>query len=248
MNNPYNYFFHVLSLIIMTLRSILLSILIVFYLLSCTNQDRIRENPVQETIFDLPPRQELPVLRILDYKNRDEGAVLAPWLRSYLENGIIESELLALYQGSYLFIASIRSLRQPVINQWTANYSLDRDFSRLVAARIQKRLENGLSERPPDMVYGPNYESSLKAAYRNSFWGAIKLDESWILAVPAVIEEDTVPEIPHYWGFILVSIPRETLEIQVVELLSRVSKEGSSAAKEQNAAFDYVKERFFDQF
>ena len=253
-NNPYNYFFLVLSLSIMGFRSILSALLMGFLLFlcfSCTNRKQARVNNDSSIQFDLPPEQKFPVLRILDYKNRNEGGSLAPWLRSYLENGISESESLALYQDSYLFIASIRSLKQPVIDLWVKNYFPDRDFSRLVAGRIRKKMENNLSDKPPDFVYGPNYENALYAAFRHSYWGALQADDSWILAVPAVVEEET-PQEPYYWGFILISIPRETLEIQIVELLSKIvnttTRGGRSATKEQNEAFNNLKDHFFEQF
>ena len=132
-----------------------------------------------------------------------------------------------------------------------ANYFPDRDFPRLAALRIQKRLELDISGRPPDLVYGPNYEKTLKAAYGNSFWGAARLDETWILAHEIIQDDETIPSAPVYWGFILVSIPRETLEIQIIEMLSKINPpavRGSTAAREQNAAFDHVKEHFFVHF
>ena len=237
---------------VMTCRLFPTGIFFLFFVFSCSNREVIRDSAVLDIQFDLPPRQETPVLRVLDYQNSNEGRVLPVWLRRYLENGIAGPESMAVYQGSYLFIASIHSVRQPVITQWLANYHPERDFSRLAAQRIQKRFELNLTDKPPDMVYGPNYEKAIKAAFGHMFWGAQRLDDSWILALPAVQDEVAGPEQPQYWGFILVSIPRETLEIQVNELLSKVSnsktKGGRTATKEQNAAFDHVKDRFFDHF
>ena|GEM_PF-2178727 len=252
MNNPYNYLSLMIMFVAMASRSILIGIFIFFVFFSCSNREGIRNSDILDIQFDLPPRQEIPVLQILDYKNRNDGAVLISWLRRYLDNGIAGTESMAVYQGSYLFIASIRSAKLPVIYQWLDNYYPDRDFARLAAQRVQKRFEQDLTDKPPDMIYGPNYEKVIKAAYGYSFWGAKRLDDSWVLAIPAVQNEDTEPEQARYWGFILVSIPRETLEIQVNELLSKVSNSktrgGRPATKEQNVAFDHVKERFFDQF
>ena len=236
----------------MVSRSLFFVVFTVFFLFSCQNQKQIIDDQVPDIEFDLPPKQDMPVLRVLDYKNRSEGAVLASWLRRYLENGITAIESMDVYRGSYLFISTIRSKKLPVIGHWTLKYHLERDFSRLVAERIQKKLEQNLPGKPPDMVYGPNYEKTLKAAYQNVFWGAIRLDDSWIFAIRPVQDEDTAPEAPQFWGFILVSIPRETLEIQVVELLSKISNTatagGRGSTKEQNAAFDHVKENFFEEF
>ena len=236
----------------MTLRTISMGIFFVFFVFSCSNRGLIRETMDPDIQLDLPPKQEMPVLRVLNYQNNSEGRALAPWLRNYLENGIAESESLTAYQGSYLFIASIRSTKLPVINQWVENYIPARDFSRLAARRIQKRLERDMTTRPPGMVYGPNYESALKAAYNNSFWGAVRIDDSWVQAITLVEDEDAEQEVLYYWGFVLIGIPRETLEIQVNELLSKINNSstrgGRSATREQNAAFDNLKEHFFVGF
>jgi len=235
--------------------ALIAGISVLFCVFSCSRPERVKNAPVREIQYDLPPQNEPPVLRILNYKNKGEGAALASWLRSYLGNGISGPESLISYRGFYLFIASTRSVNLSVINQWIRNYSYERDFSRLAAKRIQDRLNMGLPGRPPDMVYGPNYAKAVKAAYDNVFWGSLRLDDTWVLGVKEEKKDDeetAESERPMYWAFVLVSIPRETLEIQVVELLSKITNSatggGRRATKEQNAAFDRVKENFFEKF
>jgi hypothetical protein len=239
-------------------------ILALFFGFSCTRAALMNDIVPADIHFDLPPKRELPELRILNHKSRDEGAALALWLGEYLEDGIAGAESLADYSGSYLFIASIRSTRLEVLDQWMQNYSLERDFSRLVAGRIQNRLDRDLSS-PPDMVYGPHYERAVKAAYGNVFWGSRRLDDSWILGIHTITDEDAGPAGPMYWGFILVKEPRETLEIQITKLLAAIPASGNeqnlpagrrrragthqwTATREQNAAYNRVKEHFFEQF
>ena len=216
--------------------------------ISCPGSGRARGTVPPEIQLDLPPGREPPALQIIRYKNQENGSALAPWLRSFLESGIAGPESLVSYQGSYLFIASARNQRQPVITQWIENYSPDREFSRLAAERIQDRLGKDLPGKPPDIVYGSNYERAIKAAYGTTFWGSRRIDDSWVLGVSAVQNGDE-PNQPVYWGFILISIPRDTLEIQISDLLSKISGSGRGrTAREQNAAFDQVREHFFEQF
>ena len=235
----------------MASRSIPIVVLLVFFSFSCANKAVNWYSENSDIELELPPKQEIPVLEIQDYKNSSQRTSLPAWLRGYLENGIEGSESLAEYSGSYLFIASIHSANPAVIQQWVQNYYPDRDFSRLAALRIQRRFERDLSSRPPDKVYGPNYEKAIKAVHQNLFWGAMRLDDSWVLGIP-LTPEDERPKDAHYWGFILVSIPRETLEIQVAELLSKVTNSttsgGRPATREQNAAFESIKGNFFEQF
>jgi len=221
---------------------------------SCSGSKQLRTAPPRETPFSSVSSETIPALRILDYKNRDEGAPLASWLRSYLQNGIAGVESLASYGGSYLFVARIYSANRLVINQWIGNFSPERDFSRLVAERIRIRLERGLSIDPNDL-YGRAYESLVKEAYRTSFWGGQRIDDSWVRGLQIRQDQDETLEIegageadpPRFWGFVLVSIPKDTLEIQISTLL-QAARGGSGTSREQNAAFEQVKEHFFEQF
>jgi hypothetical protein len=193
----------------------------------------------------MPPTEDVPSLQISDYKNRENGASLAPWLRAYLSGGIAEAEALEPYRGSYLFVSMIRSSGRAVINQWVGNFSPDQDFSRLAAARIRSRLDKELELLGPNEHYGPGYDLTVRAAYRRVFWGARKENDSWILGNSAGEDAD----MPEYWGFILVSIPKDSLEIQIHELLAGIrNPKGREITKEQNDAFDNVKEHFFERF
>ncbi|MCL1815126.1 MAG: hypothetical protein FWG27_04840 [Treponema sp.] len=232
-------------------RSVITGIFTLVFLFSCSEPDRERDTPVPKIQFDPPPAREQRVFQILDHKKQDEEAVMAPWFQSYLENGISGPESMADYQGSYLFVASIRSTNLTVIDQWLRIFSSERDFSRLAAERIQHRL-NRVSGNPPDVVYGSNYTRAVKAAHENVFWGTLRVDDTWVFGSPVVTDEDAELQKPLYWGFILVSIPRETLEIQVLELLAKITTSpagrGRMATREQNAAFNQVRERFFEDF
>lgn len=227
-----------------------IAVIFLIFAFSCSNSGRIRDSAVSDVALNLPRERETPVLRILDYENMAENAALSPWIREYLENDISVLESSNAYQNSYLFVSSIRAAKKPVIDQWAANYNPERDFPRLVAERIQKRLHRDLPGIAPDALYGLNYDKTIRAAYQYGFWGAERLDDTWIYALPAAETEE--PENPLFWGFILLSIPRETLEIQVMTFLSGIedTSTGRSRAvtREQNDAFDEVKQRFFERF
>ncbi|GHV85181.1 hypothetical protein AGMMS50230_07890 [Spirochaetia bacterium] len=197
-----------------------------------------------------PPVLTVPALRIQDYKNR-EGP-MAPWLHSYLEGGLSAAELLPPYKGLYLFVARIYSFDQAVVSQWLEHFSPERDFSRLVSERIRARLE----EVPPAEQYGAYYDETVKAAYLFSFRGVRRLDDSWVQGTVSAADSPRFPAEPMYWGFILMSIPKDTLEIQVSGLLDDVEnsierehgRRAREASREHRTAFANVKEQFFEHF
>lgn len=221
----------------------LLYFILVFAVFSCFNPKPLRDELAQEHRLppSLPLQRSMPDLRIRDYKNREAGAAMASWLRSYLNNDMAAVESQSAYNGTYLFVASVRNANAQVVTQWIGNFSADRDFSRLAAERIRSRLEQNLTISPDDF-YGSNYEKAVKAAYTTPFWGAQRRDDSWIWAA------ESENGSPLYWGFILVSIPKDTLEIQVNAILKGIEDSGKKAAGNQNSAFEDVREHFFEQF
>jgi len=232
----------------------LLFLVLCGFFFSCAGSKRLRAPAPRETPFSPASSENIPALRILDYKNRDDGAPQALWFRSYLQDGIAGVEALTPYRNSYVFVARIYSTNRQVINQWFRSFSPERDFSRLVAERIRVRLERGLSIDPID-VYGPSYESLVKEAYRTTFWGGQRNDDFWVRGLQMNRDETETlenevfgeAETPRFWGFILVSIPKDSLEIQISTLL-HAARGGNGASREQNVAFDQVKEHFFDRF
>ncbi|MDR2766700.1 MAG: hypothetical protein LBB82_00075 [Treponema sp.] len=180
----------------------------------------------------VPPLPERPLVRPVDYRGREAGLSLPAWLRTYLngERTALEAEIYAL---SYAFISENRNTRLPVINQWLRNFRIDYDVSRLIAARIRSRFDQNLQVLP-DEVYGRNYQAAVKAAYATVFWGARREDDCWIL------DSDGV-----YHGYILILVPRDTLEIQIKALMSSIK---TDSGRDQDQAFKGVVEHFFENF
>jgi hypothetical protein len=211
---------------------------------SCAGSKKFDPSPSRHTPFSPVIKETIPDLRILDYKNKGEGAQLVTWLRSYFKNGTAEVETLPSYRDSYLFIAGIYSGNLTVVQQWAKNFSAERDISRMVAQRIRIRLDRDMVIEPNEW-YGPAYDSLISAAYRTSFWGGQRIDDSWVRGVETIQNQDEEIQNERYWGFILAAIPKDTLEIQISALLQRIRGTGS---KEQNARFEEIKGHFFDQF
>jgi hypothetical protein len=204
---------------------------------------------VEERAPPRPPQRSVPALQIRDYKNRENGAALAPWFRAYLEGGIDAAESLEPYRTSYLFVAVIRSPNLAVITQWVRNFSADQDFSRLAAERIRARMERDLTVSP-DTFYGPQYNRILRTIYRTVFWGARKENDSWIFGPTLEVKEKGgALDPPLYWGFILISIPKESLEIQVNKLLGDLKNvDEKTATRVQTEAFEDLRIHLFEGF
>jgi hypothetical protein len=242
--NSYNYFLIMILLILVSKKFFFRLILLCCLLFSCASSKKFDSASVRLRPFSPVAKETVPVLQVLDYKNKDEGDQMAPWLRSYLQNGTTQVEEMPVYRDSYLFIAGIYSSNLMVIQQWFKNFSTERDIPRMVAQRIRVRMDRDMVIEPNDW-YGPAYESIINAAYRTSFWGGQRLDDFWVRGTQTIQNQDEEIKNTHYWGFILAAIPKDTLEIQINSLLQKTKGTGS---KEQNACFEEIKGHFFDRF
>ncbi|MDR2471586.1 MAG: hypothetical protein LBD09_05700, partial [Treponema sp.] len=198
-----------------------------------------------------PPPRSLPPLTVLDYQNREAGP-LEPWLRSYLSGGIAACESLEAYRGSYLFVARVYSLDREVVTQWLEHFSPEQDFARLAAERIRLRMDR--MDRDPAVSsgekYGPYFEQTLRAAYGFSWRGSRRAGGGWVRGTVSGEDREwgRFPPEPLYWGFVLMAIPRDTLEVQISGLLAGVEQSlaGKREGREYRGAFENLKERFFE--
>jgi hypothetical protein len=173
-----------------------------------------------------------------DYKNRAAGAELRPWVRAYLDYGNQGVEVLEQYRGVYAFVTEQSGDSISLLDQWLRSFSLDQDFPRLAAARIRRRFVWNISRSAAD-EYGRNFEEAVRAAYNAPFRGARKEDDSWIFTgTPGAAGE--------YRYLILLIVPRDQLEEQITGTLSGIRAEGAS--RDQNSAFNRVRENFFEGF
>jgi hypothetical protein len=213
-----------------------LSILLLWQ--GCTAARVKKESQVPAGAFINEPPPSPFAAGIGDYKNRTAGAQLRPWVRAYLDYGNQGIEVLEQYRDVYALVAVQNGASTSLLDHWLQSFSLAQDFPRLVAARIRRRFTWNLSRNAAD-EYGQNLDEAVRAAYNAPFSGARREDDSWIF-----IEN---PEASgEYLYLILFTVPRDQLEEQITETLSEIRAE--SASRDQNSAFNRVRENFFEGF
>jgi len=116
---------------------------------------------------------------ITETKNGTGIADIPGWLDAYAKGGIVEVEKMEFYHGRYCYIVINEGGNFDSLGKWAKNYSADRDFSRLAAARIEKRLINGASLYPDD-EYGVFFEKLVKKAYDIEYADALMEDTYWV--------------------------------------------------------------------
>ncbi|MDR0411411.1 MAG: hypothetical protein LBH75_05510 [Treponema sp.] len=177
---------------------------------------------------------------VLDYEDSSRNEI-PTWVSGYLNGEDIEK--LPQYHDKYLFVSkqTVNDIKSQ--GQLSEEFSTEKDFPSLIAARVQKRLNLNLYLYP-DAVYGAFFEEAVKAFYDAEFEGVFREDDFWIKRREAQ-EEGADREVIDF--LTLLSADRSSLVSQVKGILDSV-KPSEKLDQEQAAAVMHVKNVFFDGF
>jgi hypothetical protein len=188
---------------------------------------------------------EEPVYRLTDYKTMAGGGGVPGWVEYYLDGNIAALETLEEYQDRYVFIARSRGTNFRALEQWVRGFSVELDFARLAAVRIERRFTQAASGFP-DTVFGRYFEALIRAASDASWEGAVKEDDFWLKGFYQGADGNAAGG-ESYDFLILVTVDKTLLASQIQPLLSGV-KPQAPMSRDQLAAVDRVRERFFEGF
>ena len=191
---------------------------------------------------------------------RDEG--MPEWVIRYLEGGIHEVEALEGLETRFAFISRNEGQNFAALSQWAEGFSAELDFPRMASSRIEARFLQSVPY--PDNEYGPFFEELIRTASDASWMGAEagaeKADEFWIRktylpqaeAAGGELDGEELPGAAvqmseTYEFFILVTIEKAVFASRLGEVFQNVSPE-RRPSREQIAAANRVKEKFFDGF
>jgi hypothetical protein len=167
------------------------------------------------------------------------------WAGRYIAAGLAGIEVLPEYGDRYVFIGRQTGNSLEPLLLWSAGFSVERDFPRLVSARIQERFIAGGAENPGE-AYGRYFEAVVKNASNTVFAGASRGDGCWIKK--RIFEDDGIsPAGEIYEYLIMTSIARETLQRQINMLLI-TTRPDKPLSREQSAASMRLRLNFFEGF
>jgi hypothetical protein len=198
----------------------------------------------ESPVADLGPtpvyRERNSISEIIDYEND-----MPEWAVRYTAAGIAGVEALPEFEGRYVFISRQAGNTLEPLRLWAAGFSLERDFPRLVSARIQARFILGGSGNPGD-AYGRYFEAAVKNASDTAFAGA-SLEGSFWIKKRIFAEDGLSPAGEIYEYLIMTAVDQETLRGQINMLLT-TTRTGDPSTREQAAAAMRLRLNFFDGF
>jgi hypothetical protein len=185
-------------------------------------------------------RERNNVAEIIDYEND-----MPEWVDRYAATGLAGVESLPEFEGRYVFVGRQTGNSLEPLRLWAAGFSLERDFPRLVSARIQARFILGGNGNPGD-EYGRYFEAAVKNASDSAFEGAFLEGSFWIKK--RIFGDDGLTPVGEVYEYlILTSIDRETLRGQI-DMLLTTTPANAAPSRDQAAASMRLRLNFYEGF
>jgi hypothetical protein len=183
------------------------------------------------------------IIEVIDHENLDED--IPEWVIRYLSTDLIGIETLPEYEDRYVFIGKQRGNSLDSLRLWATSFSVDRDFSRLVSARIQARFTR-IARGNPGEEFGRYFETVIKNSSDTVFSGASQEGSFWIRQ--RIFGDDGLSPIGESFEYyVLVSIEKEILEKQI-NLLLTTARPDLPPTRDQSAAAMRLRLNFYEGF
>jgi hypothetical protein len=198
----------------------------------------------ESSVVDLGPvpayRERNSIAEIIDYEND-----MPEWVIRYAAAGIAGVEALPEFEDRYIFISRQTGNNLEPLRLWAAGFSIERDFPRLVSARIQARFILGGNGNPGD-AYGRYFEATVKNASDAAFAGASLDDSFWIKK--RIFGDDGLSPVGEVYEYlIMTAIEKETLRGQI-DMLLTTARANDPSSREQAAAAMRLRLNFYEGF
>jgi hypothetical protein len=198
-------------------------------------------------------RERNSIIEVIDHENivrNSMGTItseddMPQWVALYISTGITGIETLPEYENSYVFVGKQGGNNLASLKLWANGFSVDRDFPRLVSARVQARF-SGFARGNPGEEFGLYFEAVIKNLSDATFTKARRESSFWIKK--RIFGDDGLTLVGEsYEYFILIRISREALEEQI-NLLLITTRPEIPPTRDQAAAAMQLRLNFYEGF
>ncbi|MDR2784203.1 MAG: hypothetical protein LBB48_10295 [Treponema sp.] len=201
------------------------------------------EKPTAQLHWSPPPAPPPPIQTVSVVSQKSN--VFPGWVQAYLTGGLRGVERLSAYRTAYVFIKEIKGNNDTAITQWALHFSVERELPRMVAARVQNRLERNVKTYP-DYEYGVFFENAIKVFSNARYERAVKLDDFWFERLISV-ENGVEVNRREFLFLIMVAIEKNTLVDQINAIFPTIPLVPEPTRAQLNA-ISHVKSAFFTGF
>jgi hypothetical protein len=180
---------------------------------------------------------------IIETKDGAGNTNLPEWLLTFNDGGIDAVERMEQYYGKYCFVGRNESANFEALTKWADNYSEAQAFTRLAAARIEKRLVSKAALYPDD-EYGAFYEKLVKKSFDAEYPDASTEDIYWIKKKGSS-ETNGFQDTYEFFAFISID---KTIMQNVIRKMIAETHAAVTPTRAQNNAINNIQLHFFEGF
>jgi hypothetical protein len=178
---------------------------------------------------------------------------LPEWLLTFNNGGIDAVERMEQYYGKYCFVGRNKSANFEALTKWADNYLETQAFTRLAAARIEKRLISGAALYPDD-EYGAFYEKLVKKSFDAEYPDAVAEEIFWIkkatpstetLFTAQTSEANGFQDTYEFFAFISID---KTIMQGIIKNMMAQARTATTPIRAQNNAINNIQQHFFEGF
>ncbi|MDR2447260.1 MAG: hypothetical protein LBD58_08245 [Treponema sp.] len=222
-----------------SIRTLFFCVCAYFCLFSCATP----EKPLAQLNWS-PAPAPAPPIQTTSVESQKSDA-FPEWAQAYFAGGLRGVERLYAFRNAYVFIKENKGSNEAALTQWALHFSVEREFSRMVAKRVQNRLERNVKTYP-DYEYGAFFENAVKAFSDAHYERAVKLDDFWFERLIS-IEDGVEVNRREFLFLIIVVIEKKTLVNQINAIFSSVPLIPEPTNAQLNV-ISHVKNTFFTGF
>jgi hypothetical protein len=180
---------------------------------------------------------------IIETKGGTGKTNLPEWLLTFNNGGIDAIERMEQYYGKYCFVGRNESVNFEALKKWADNYPAANAFTRLAAARIEKRLALGAALYPDD-EYGAFYEKLVKKSFDAEYPNTSVEDTYWIRK-KRISETNELQDTYEFFAFISID---KTIMQDVIRNMTAQARAGVTPTRAQINAINNIQQNFFEGF
>ena len=181
---------------------------------------------------------------ITDTKNGKGKNAIPEWLMTYNSGGIDAVEKTDQYAGKYCFVGRNKNSNFEALSKWAENYPETNAVTRLVAARIENRLNLNIALYPDD-EYGVFYERLIKKSFDMEYRDAVTKEIFWIKKTETTEANESFDT---YEFFAFVIIDKTIMQDIIKKMITDSRDEKDFPTRAQNNAINNIQLHFFEGF
>jgi len=180
---------------------------------------------------------------ITETKRGPGNSDLPDWIIIYNNGGTDAIERTEQYSGKYCFVGRNEGVNFEALSIWAENYNETKAFTRLAAARIEKRLTSKAALYPDD-EYGAFYEKFIKKSYDAEYAGTNIEDSFWVKK-PGTSEANGFQDTYEFFAFISID---KTIMQDIIKKMIAETHAAVTPTRAQNNAINNIQLHFFEGF